>query len=108
MVGSVRDSTKAEDQQRVAHCADSDGGAGPGRHSGGVWSAQVARAGVRRDEALYQLGSRLGGAVAGMAVSGRLRCRHRQDRIRQLRRTLGRATASRPVPPRVRGREGSD
>ena len=68
MVGSARDSTKAKEQQRVAHCADSDRGAGPGRHSIGVWSAQVARAGVRRDEALYQLGRRVGSAVAGVAL----------------------------------------
>lgn len=81
MVGSVLDSTKAEDQQRVAHCADSDGGTGPGRDSGGVWSAQVAGAGVRRDEAVHQFGSRVGGAIAGLAVSGRLRRRHRQDRV---------------------------
>lgn len=90
MVGSVPDSTKAEEQQRVAHCADSNRGTGPGRHSGGVWSAQVARTSVRRDEAVHQLGSRVGGAVAGVAVSGGLRRRHREDRVRQLRRTLER------------------
>jgi len=73
------------------------------RHPVGMSAAATISAGLRRSQALQRIENRLADTVTQMAVSGRVRCRHRQDRLRQLQRTLGRAGRFGQVPASLRG-----